>query len=48
LKAIVTEADKSKELLIKELSYSKDMHHDKIKDMLKVKDAEIKLLEKEK
>lgn len=43
LKGTVHEADRGRELLIKELTFSKDNEIDRIKELEKNKDAEIKV-----
>lgn len=46
MKATVSEADKSRELLVREMSHTKDIENDKVRELERSKDAEIKLLEK--
>lgn len=46
LKAMVSEADKGRELLVRELNQNKDVEHEKIRDVERTKAAEIKVLER--
>jgi hypothetical protein len=43
LKATVSEADKSRELIVREMTHVKDIEQDKIKTIESKKDAEIKM-----
>lgn len=40
------EADKSREIIVREMNNMKDLENDKIKDLEKKKNSEIKMLEK--
>jgi hypothetical protein len=42
----VSEADKSRELLVREMTHTKDIEHDRVREIERSKDAEIKLMEK--
>jgi hypothetical protein len=46
LKATVTESDKSREIIIRELSYMKELEGERLKETEKKKEAELKMLEK--
>ena len=46
LKATVGEADKSRELIVREMSNIKDIEGDKVRTMEQKKDAELKMQEK--
>lgn len=45
LKATVAETDKSRELIVRELSNVKEVEQDRIKEVERVKNAEIKVME---
>jgi molybdopterin converting factor small subunit len=42
----VVEGDKSKEYLVRQMNNAKDVENDKLRELERAKDAEIKLLEK--
>ena len=44
LKATVQETDKSRELLLREMSHTRDVETDKVRELERSKDAEIRLL----
>lgn len=46
LKAMVSEADKGRELIVRELNHSKDVENDKIREIERTKLAEVKVLER--
>jgi hypothetical protein len=46
LKATVTETDKSRELIVRELTNMKDVEADRIRSIESKKEAEVKMLEK--
>ena len=43
---MVSEADKGRELIVRELNHSKDVENDKIREIERTKLAEVKVLER--